>query len=193
MAVAAFAAGEAAGGRFSQTLAVAERTEAGLNRLSSDQIAVIDALVRRDLAAQAHPASGDDAPPSRFSQRLTVDERRAAGLALLTDAELAKLDALAARNAATIAARKLLSPPVFISPGARLNPNGTKTAPEVHGTFSLSYGWSKGGYSEKTGAMNLRFEDPAHNFTLEVGYSESHGNMPFPYRTVAPDLPPFVP
>jgi len=181
-------AGEAASGRFSQTLSDVERTEAGLNRLSSDQVAVIDALVRRDLAAQARAPGGDDAPASVFSQRLTADERRTAGLTLLTNSELTRLDALVGRNATAIAARTLLSPPVFVPPGARLNPDGAKVAPEMHGSVSLSYGWGKGGYSERTGAMNVRYEDPAHNFALEVGYSETHVKAPFPYRN-APDVP----
>jgi hypothetical protein len=185
-------AGEAASGRFSQTLSDAERTEAGLNRLSSDQVAVIDALIRRDLVAQVRAPGGDDAPVSVFSQRLTDDERRTAGLTLLTAPELARLDALVGRNAAAIAARRLLSPPVFVPPGARLNPDGAKVAPEMHGSVSLSYGWGKGGYSERTGAMNVRYEDPVHNFTLEVGYSETHVKAPFPYRNV-PDVPPFAP
>lgn len=168
------AAGDAAFGRFSQTLSVAEMTETGLKRLSSDQTAVLDALVRRDLATQASPRRGDPAPAARFSQRLTGDERRNAGLMLLSEAELARLDALADRNASAVLVRTLLAPPAFVIPGAQVRPESGKTAPEVHGTLSLSYGWGKGGYSEKTGAMELRFEDPARRFSLNVGYSETY-------------------
>jgi hypothetical protein len=191
MAVAAVA-GDATSGRFSQTLSAAERTEAGLTRLSSDQIAVIDALIRRDLAAQSRPPRGDETPAPRFSQRLTADERRTAGLALFTEPELVRLDSLAERNAAAVLARTLLTPAVFVSPGARLNPEGAKAAPEMHGSVSLSYGSGKGGYSEKTGAMTLRYEDPVHGFALAVGYSETHTKAPFPYR-IGSDPPPVSP
>lgn len=43
--------------RFSQSLASADRTATGLDRLSSDEIAVIDALIRRDLATQSAPGA----------------------------------------------------------------------------------------------------------------------------------------
>jgi hypothetical protein len=187
----ALAAGEAAHGRFSQTLSVAELTEAGLQRLSSDQVAVLDALVRRDLVMQANPRRGDPTPAPRLSQRLTEDERRNAGFSLLTDAEVTRLDTLADRNASVILARTLLAPPVFIAPGAPVRPDGTKTAPEIHGTISLSYGWGKGGYSEKTGAMLLRYEDPTHGFSLNAGYSETQTKSPFPYRDVT-GIPPVL-
>lgn len=175
------AARETSQARFSQTLSAAELVEAGVNRLSSDQVAVLDALVRRDLAAQLNPRRGDPVPAARFSQRLTDDERRNAGLALLTEAELKQLDTFANRNASAVLAHTLLAPPVFLSPGVRLRPDGEKTGPEVHGTMSFMYSWSKGGYSEKTGAMQVRFADPVRGYSLDVGYSETHAKGPFPY------------
>jgi len=183
MAVTALA-GEAANGRFSQALTTVEQTEAGLGRLSSDQVAALDALFRRDLAEQANPRRGDPAPAPRFSQRLSADERRVAGLTLLTEAELTRLDALAERTASATLTRLLLAPPVFVPAGMRELPREGKPGPEVHGSFTLGYGWGKGGYSEKTGAATFRIEDPAHGFTINLGYEETKTNSPFPYRLV---------
>jgi len=191
------ASGRAADARFSQTLAPSEMAAAGLNRLSSDQIAVIDALLRRDFAGHAAPSKNDPPPAARFSQRLTADERRIAGLTLLTEAELVKFDSFVERQAAASSARALLSPLVVASPASiRLRPTETKTASEIHGSFSLSMGWGKGGYSEKTGAMNLYYEDPTRGFAIAVGYSETHvkgGSGVYIYRDPATAPPPFVP
>ena len=187
----------AADARFSQTLTPTETAEAGLGRLSSDQVAVIDALVRRDFAGQSASLRKDSPPAARFSQRLTADERRIAGLTPLTEAEVAKLDSFVERQAAASSARALLSPLVVASPGSiRVRPTETKTASEIHGSFSLSMGWGKGGYSEKTGAMNLYYEDPARGFAIAVGYSETHvkgGSGVYIYRDPATTQPPFVP
>lgn len=168
--------------RFSQSLAIAERAETGFNRLSTDQVAILDALVRRDLSTQATSRPHDPLPAARFSQRLTADERTNAGLPLLTDKELARLDALIEHHASAVMARVLLAPPVFAPTGMRLRPLESRSAPEIHGSISLTYGVGKGGYSEKTGAMNLSYEDPVHNFSVLFGYSESHFKGSIPYR-----------
>ena len=171
-----------ADGRFSQLLVASESAESGINRLSSDQVAVLDALVRRDLAAQLNPRRNDPPPPARFSQRLTDDERRNAGFATLTAPELERLDALVGRHATATLARTLLAPPVFVPAGIRLRPTELRTAPEIHGSFSLSYGVGKG-FSERTGAMTLNYEDPVRGFSIMVGYSETHGKGRLPlYR-----------
>ena len=187
------ATGRAADARFSQILTAGEFTDAGLKRLSSDQVAVLDALVRRDLANQTAPSRGDAPPAVRFSQRLTADERSVAGLTLLTETELARLDAYAERHATARLARVLLAPPSFVPPSLRLRPAETKTAPEVHGSFSLGMGWGKGGYSERTGSMNLKYEDPVHGLSVSVGYSETHAKGPAIYRDPYIGPPPSVP
>lgn len=184
LGLAAATTAAAADTRFSQTLAIAERAEIGFNRLSSDQVASLDALVRRDFANQTSTRRTDPPPPARFSQRLTAQERTVAGLTLFNEKELARLDELVAQSTASALARALLAPPTFYPTGMRLRPlEDVKTTPEIHGSFSLSYGWGKGGYSEKTGAMELNYADPAHNFAVSVGYSESHIKGPMiPYR-----------
>ncbi len=161
-------------GRFSSGLNAADRAAAGLARLSSDQVAVIDALVRRDTAGRAS-ASATRTPEAAatFSQRLTADERRVAGLATLTAAEVAQLDALIERVQTARLARTLLAPPAYLARSSRVTPAEKKTEREIHGSFSLSYGVGSGGYSEKSGSINLSFEDPARGLTLNVGYTET--------------------
>lgn len=176
--------GAAASARFSQLISATERTAAGIDRLSSDQLGALDALVRRDTATQGAMRQTEPPPPARFSQRLTDDERRNIGSALLTVAELVQLDALVERQELAANARTFLASPMFVTRAPRLSSRDTdgKTAPEIHGEFSLSYGFAKGGYSEKSGSMVLRYEDPAHNLTISFGYSETHTKSPFGYR-----------
>lgn len=159
--------------RFSQTLDAADRAASGLVRLSSDEVAVIDALVRRDTTARAGAATSEKVA-AQFSQRLTADERRTAGLTQLTASELPKFDACVDRFQSAKLARTLLSPPTYLSRTPRVTPTETKRAREVHGSFSLSYGWGSGGYSEKTGSMELHFDDPDRGYSISIGYTESH-------------------
>ena len=172
--------------RFSVALNAAERTAAGLAKLTSDQIAVVDAFVRRDTAARA--AAAESAP--RFSQRLTAGERTTAGLPTLAATELAQLDELVARHQAARLARTLLAPPVYLSRTPRIITEDKKKEREIHGSFSLSYGVGSGGYSEKTGSMVLTMEDPERRYSITVGYSESHikGGRGY-YRDPFYDLP----
>jgi hypothetical protein len=60
------------------------------------------------------------------------------------------------------------------SPASRVTPTEAKKEREIHGSFSLSYGFGSGGYSEKTGSMVLTMDDPARRYSISVGYSESH-------------------
>jgi hypothetical protein len=188
-------AARAVDGRFSQMLTTNESVECGVNRLSSDQAAVLDALVRRDLATQAAPRRDEKPLPEKFSQRLTADERRNAGFALMSEAQVAKLDTYVERYGAGTLARSLLAPPVYYPTGMRLRPMEGKTAPEIHGSFTLQFGVGSGGYSEKAGGVNLNYTDPVRNFALSFGYWESHtkgGGIP--YRDGYYDsAPPFVP
>lgn len=198
-ACAVLPAARAVEGRFSQTLSAAELRETGAERLNSDQLAVIDALVRRDLAAQLTPRRDEAPAAARFSQRLSDDERRNAGFTTLTPAELQRLDAVIGRYDVAALAPTLLAPPVFAPTGMRLRPVETRAAgPEIHGSISLSYGVGKG-YDERTGGMTLSYEDPVRGFSVAVGYSESHIKSRVPlYRDLYGDplrnpLPPIAP
>lgn len=159
--------------RFSQTLSADERAAAGLARLSSDEVAVIDALTRRDTGARGAAAS-DDAVAATFSQRLTAGERETAGLNKLADTERAALDRYVERFQGGQLARTLLAPPSYLSRSSRVRAAETKKEREIHGSFSLSYGVGSGGYSEKSGSMVLTLEDPAKGYSISVGYTETH-------------------
>jgi hypothetical protein len=171
-----------ANSRFSQSLSTADRTAAGLDRLTSDQVAVLDALIRRDLTTQATPRRADAPPlPARFSQRLTDDERRNAGLGPLTETELAQLEIFVERRISATLAHTVLAPPSFVplSVRARVAEAKPKT-PEIHGSFTLGMGFGKG-YSEKFGGMTLTYEDPVRNFAVSFSYAESHIKGAAPY------------
>lgn len=163
--------------RFSSTLGTEDKTAAGLAKLTSDQVAVLDALVRRDTATRAvtpAPKTASEAAPAEFSRRLSADERRNAGLTTLSEAEVAKIDTLIDRHQTARLARTFLAPPEFLSPRRRVATTEKKPERNIHGSFSLSYGFGKGGYSEKTGSMVVTMEDPARNLSVSIGYSESH-------------------
>lgn len=176
--------------RFTRGLSAAERAEIALDRLSSDEAAVLDALVRRDSAgrlstANRRPTESNDtsktevlSPPTPpavpFSQRLTPDERRLAGFSKLTAEHIARLDALVERQTNVAIARTLLGPPTFVPRRAQVQPAENEDRRKIHGSFSLSYGWGKGGYSERTGSMMMTYDDPAGRYSVTLGYTESH-------------------
>ncbi len=182
--------------RFSVALDAAGRAAAGLARLNSDQVAVIDALVRRDSARFAPLNAGT--PPSQeptaaptFSGRLTADERRTAGLEALSAGEVAQLDAAVDRFQSARLARTLLAPPSFAAPRSSLVAAERRQEREIHGSFSLSFGFGRGGYREKTGAMTLHFEDPGKGYAIAISYAETHtkGGLPtYLLRDSRPDL-----
>jgi hypothetical protein len=170
--------------RFSVAIEAADRAACGLPKLTSDQVAVLDAFVRRDTAARG-ATNPDREPDARtapvFSQRLTPAERQTAGLLTLTPAELAQLDATVERFQGARLARTLLAPPSFISRRDRILLPERKKEREIHGSFSLSYGVGSGGYSEKSGSMVLTLEDPAKGYSISVGYTETHTKGGLPY------------
>lgn len=172
--------------RFSQVLSREDRAAAGLGSLSSDEVAVIDALVRRD-TARVGAAKPDEVTAPQFSARLTADERRTAGLEKLKGAEIAKLDELIERQQSAKLARTLLAPPAYLSRTSRVTPTEKKKEREIHGSFSLSYGFGSGGYSEKTGSMVLTMEDPDRGYSISIGYSESHIKGGSVYRPIYED------
>ena len=162
--------------RFSQVLTAEQRAATGLDQLTSDQLAVLDALVRHD-DAYAVPSTAAHPRPAHFSQRLNVDERRNAGLTRLSADQLARLDVL-------VEQRMPLRVP-FVAPAA-----GATTAtvevervrPQIHGAVTLGMGWGSGGYSEMGGSMVVDYSDPAHGLDVVMGYSEVHTKGPAFYR-----------
>jgi hypothetical protein len=171
--------------RFSATLSTAQRAEAGLTQLTEDNIAVIDALVRQDEALLRRHSKALGA--GNFSQRRTAHERDIAGLAKLTPGQQARLDELIARRSA--AAIPMLTAELGAPPAIRRIPERDTRAPalEVHGSVSLTYGWSKEG-DVRGGSMVVSLQDPAHRFTVLIGYSEFRGKGNAPYFDPADDF-----
>ena len=156
--------------RFSKAMAQVEVTATGVGRLNSDQVAILDALVRRDVAASRYVSKKPRA--ARFSERLSADERHNAGLDSLSPTELAALDA---------AVERLIAPPATatyaVGGSAVTAPTqGVKIrrGPEIHGSVELMVGAGSHGYSEYGGAMTVSLEDPASHFAIAVGYAELH-------------------
>lgn len=159
--------------RFTSTLSPAESAQIGLSRLSSDQVAVLNALVRNDLVIFEADPTPTVPRAAQFSQRLNAEERRLAGFPLLSEAELAQLDAGVERyvHPATI------SSATFTDQSPRttnLTSVRVRRDPEIHGSVTLIVAGGSGGYSAYGGAINLSYYDPARRFAIEVGYSEIH-------------------
>jgi hypothetical protein len=157
--------------RLSRTLVPDEYAAAGLGQLNSDQVAVLDALVRRDIAAAERAVKTKETRAENFSARLTDDERKNAGLTALSKDQVAYIDAYVARLSPTEAGGS----GQFVA-GARDESGAVvtrdlKRAPEIHGSVSLMYGAGRGGYSERGGSMVLTYEDPS-GIALAFGYSE---------------------
>lgn len=159
--------------RFSATLSDTQRAETGLTQLTADNVAVIDALVRQDEATLKR--RGSLSGFGTFSQRRSDHEREIAGLAALTPAQLARLDGLAGLRISP-------PPPMIVSeakpskgtPGVLVRPAERPYALEVHGSMTLSYGWSKAG-STRGGEMMINLQDPDHRFSLNIGYAQYSG------------------
>jgi len=171
--VAALASGShAQDARFSKTLSASELKHSGLERLSADQLAVLDALIRRDAKINAVADSADPVS-ARFSQRLSPEERASAGLDMLSATELAQLDA-SVRPPTSGSVSSLTSK----AAGPVVQPEPSTPAPEIHGMISFTFGGGRGGYREIGGYMMLDYQDPAHGLELLVGYGESRISGP---------------
>jgi len=156
--------------RLSRTLIPDEYADAGLKQLTSDQMAILDALVRRDIETAKRMVSSKEPRAARFSDRLTIDERNNAGLTSLSESQLEKLDNYVARLTAPVGSATG-SFATGQSNGPYVSVKTLKRAPEVHGSVSLMYGVGSGGYSERGGAMVLTYDDPS-GISLAFGYSE---------------------
>lgn len=155
--------------RFSSTLSVTESAQIGLAKLSSDQVAVLDALVRKDLVIAEADPSPTIPRAAQFSQRINAEERRLAGFALLSEAEIAQIDAGVERLVHPV-------PSATMSDQSPRKSNLTsvmlRRAPEIHGSVTFMVAGGSGGYSAYGGAINLSYYDPVHRFAIDVGYSE---------------------
>lgn len=166
LAAAASAGDEAS---FSKTLATAEFGDAGLNKLSSDQLAILDALVRIDeTTLLRYKPSRQRA--AQFSQRLTAEQRASVGLSSLAAEDVAVLDRQVARLENPDASTATAS--TSTGKNSATDVPSQKRAPEIHGTISLLYGTGGHGYSAQGGAIDLFYHDPEHHYTISAGYAE---------------------
>jgi hypothetical protein len=156
--------------RLSRTLIPDEYADAGLKQLTSDQVGILDALVRRDIEASKRTVSSKEPRAERFSERLTSDERNNAGLTSLSESQLEKLDNYVARLTAPVGSM-IGSFATGETNGPYVSVKTLKRAPEIHGAVSLMYGVGSGGYSERGGAMVLTYDDPS-GISVAFAYSE---------------------
>jgi hypothetical protein len=186
---AATRAGEETEPRFSSTLSPVQQAEIGLDRLTVDNIAVIDALVRLD-AATATRLVRNNIRTTRFSERRTAHEREIAGLDRLSPEQMRKLDQFVAlripspvpadADLAYASVRLDSHTPIAVK----------KPAPEIHGSVSLTYGWSRGG-SIRGVDTSVTYVDPRKRYSVTVGYSEYRGSGLAPYPDGTPYFSPY--
>jgi hypothetical protein len=194
--------------RFSQSLTAEQRTATGIDRLDSDQLAALDALVRlsrnqtaaaalkaerakADSQKQSAPATpaataptavataaAPEPQPVAFSQSLSADQRRAAGLDQLTAEQQSAIDTLVAVQAPALPTYR---PALASSPEAvQFFPNRF----EVHGQVGFSFGAGSGGYSSRAAWLNTTLLDTKTG--TEIGVTIATGRekwkTPFGYR-----------
>lgn len=177
--------------RFSATLTPDLRDRTGLSKLTADNVAVIDGLVRQDEAASKFKDNNVD--HTRFSQRRTPREREISGLDQLSDTQVAVLDNLVRQRITgtspiTDAIAGTVTGPA-ISTGVRPVVSDKKL--NIHGEVGFTYGWGNGG-NFSGGDIVLTQTDPDGRYSVLVGYSQykSDGPLPWFYPAAGPYLAP---
>jgi hypothetical protein len=153
--------------RFSTGLSPTQMVESGLDHLTAEQIAVIDALVRRTAPSSAESNGPSAALP--FSQRLAATERAAAGLDRLGAGELGRLDALVAEETAVALAK----------PVPAYKPDTWAQRLKVHGAVTFGIGGGHG-YSTRFAESEVEIYDPVTGMSLTVGYGTSRDKFSGP-------------
>ncbi len=157
----------AAEGGFVATVPSDQQLAAGLTGLSVSERQALDQLVAVELDLARHGGSGELA--GTFSSRRSQPELKSTGLDRLTPPELAKLDELVA---AALAARPKPKERPRIRDSDVFNP---APKPEIHGSFSLTYGRGSGGRSFHGSSFEVNYFDPAKGFGLYVGVANISG------------------
>ncbi len=161
--------------KFSATLTPDQREHAGLAQLSADNVAVVDGLVRMDVAASKF--KDNDVDHTRFSERHTPRERELAGLDRLTSDQRATLDEYVYERISGTAPSGVAW--VASKPSIGVKPNISTNKPDIHGQISFTYGTGKGG-SVYGSDVVLTYVDPAGHYAVAVGYSDYHGKGYYP-------------
>ncbi len=172
------AARASAASAFSAQLNDADRTAAGLAKLSADQLAALDTQIEREITVARQ---GDVVAFSRsFLQRRNAGQTAAAGLSALTPAERTALDSLVARTVAVRPARIVPT----LTAQAKAADDAVETVtykPQLHGEVTLAFGTAGGGRNFYGGSFTAVYEDPQRNFTVAFTYSEYHGKGFLPF------------
>jgi hypothetical protein len=179
--------------RFSQAISPDERQAIGLAKLTSDELAILDALIRRDIADRMfHEAEPNT--PATFTERLTADEQKNTGVAKMSPEERTQLNTTIAKIQIGGQVQTLMTNPVLLPRTASLireNGKKEKRGLETHGSVSLSYGWGSGGYSTRSGSMVVNMTDPDKKYSITIGYEETHIKGPAGRPAVLLDGPPY--
>lgn len=152
---------------FSQTLTSKERAAAGINKLSGQQVEILDALVARE---EQDPAALPTLAPLQavsFSRGLAPDKRYSAGLDRLNAAELTQLDSLVHRTLSDRRAEES-------SAKSTLQPQDVALRPQIHGEAGVMFAVGNHGYSAYGGFLALCYVDPADRYAVSALYSETH-------------------
>ena len=154
---------------FTESLASAERSSAGLAKLSAKQIEELNKQITKELKiARQGDVRGFS---TSFSQRRTATQRKAAGLDLLTETELKVLDDVIART---------MAQPSLPGTVARVTSidsiETTRIKPQVHGSVSMTYGMASGGRSFYGGSMAMSVDDPNTGLSAAVQISQFRGD-----------------
>jgi hypothetical protein len=164
--------------RFSEQLTEAERQSSGLDLLSSDQVAALNALVHREaVVAFDAPAAPATPAPKSFSRRLYPDEFQAAGLNRLTAPQLSRLDGLVGSSLSQPGTTAVLAAAPASSSSGRVPSESGQPPPEIHGMVALTYGFG-GGASFREATTDLSYVDPSHHLEVDVGYSDLEAKPP---------------
>ncbi|HTQ30188.1 MAG TPA: hypothetical protein VMI53_03175 [Opitutaceae bacterium] len=151
---------------FSQILTPAERSEAGLNKLSGEQIAILDALVAREELSRMNAWNSVHPQAADFSHGLAPDKRHSAGLDRLTAPELVRLDDLVQKNLSL----KMAESAPAVGP---LKPEGIKPRPQVHGELGVMVAVGSHGYNAYGGYVALNYADLAKRYSISAFYAET--------------------
>lgn len=184
---------------FTSGLSGAERSQAGITRLSEPQASALDTQVARDVAL-AHEG-GVTGFSQDFLARRTPKDRAAAGLDLLTPAEGQALDRLVSRAIALGPPPSQgfrYAPPPTPAPAVKESDVTLSAKPQIHGDVSVTVGGGSHGQSFYGTSADAYLVDPKHGFTIGVGFSEFRGkgllDLCGPYGPYAPvyEGPPYL-
>jgi hypothetical protein len=163
---------------FVGNLSTAQKSSAGLSKLSSSQESILDALVTQDVTL-AHDG-GVTGFSSAFSERHMEREGLASGLTALNPQERAALDTYAATAIAIGPPPEQTfsySPP-RATPSVAIPPKAAVATPlkaEIHGDISFTVGGSSHGGSFYGTSMDVAVTDPTGHFTVAVGFDDYRG------------------